>query len=123
MAYALIVDGEAVEIHVGVGFTDANDIQHPSNWNEVWSPQEKVARGLRIIQDPADPEAGMRRLETALQVVNGHPVRVPTDEPIPLDELKAAKLQAIRDRRWIAENAGVSVGGLQVRTDERTQAK
>lgn len=123
MAYALIVDGEAVEIALGEGFTDASGLQHPANWNEAWSPQEKVAKGLRIIQEPEEPAPGTRRVETVLQVVDGHPVRVPTDEPIPLAEQKAAKLQAVRDRRWIAENAGVTVNGALIRTDERTQQK
>jgi hypothetical protein len=121
MAYAIILDGEAVEIHVGSGFTDANGIQHPSNWNEAWSPQEKVARGLRIIQEPADPEPGVRRVETALQVVSGHPVRVADDEPIPLAELKAEKLQAMRARRWAVETSGLTINGLVVPTDEKTQ--
>jgi hypothetical protein len=123
MAYAIILDGEAVEIHVGSGFTDANGIQHPSNWNEAWSPQEKVAKGLRIIQEADDVAAGYRRLGLELQVVDGAPVRVADDEPIPLAELKAAKMQAVRDRRWGAENAGVTANGTPIRTDERTQAK
>lgn len=123
MAYALILDGEAVEIHVGVGFTGADGVQHPANWNDIWSPQEKVAKGLRIIQEADDVAAGHRRLGLELQVVDGAPVRVPNDEPVPLSELKAAKLQAVRDRRWVAENAGVTANGTSIRTDERTQAK
>lgn len=123
MAYALILGGEAVEIWPGHAFTDGDDIQHPADWNEAWSPQQKVAKGLRVITEPDEVADGYLRTGTTLNVVAGLPVRVASDEPIPLDAIKAAAQQAVRDRRWIAENAGVTVNGVPIRTDERTQAK
>lgn len=48
----------------------------------------------------------------------------PTPLPTPtLTEAKATKLSALADRRWRAETAGVTVGGLSIPSDEKTQAK
>ncbi|MDP3494623.1 MAG: DUF4376 domain-containing protein [Hyphomonadaceae bacterium] len=123
MAYALILDSGAVEIVPGHGFTDANGVQHPADWHETWSPQKKTALGLRVVAEPAPAAADERVTGTEVKIVNGSPVRVNVVEAVPLADLKAAKLEAIRARRRVAENAGVTVGGVRVRTDETTQAK
>jgi hypothetical protein len=93
MAYALILGDQAIEIAPGEGFTGVEGLQYPGDW-PAWSPQKKVAAGLRIIAEPGPPAAGARRVSTALALVDGAPVRVATDEVIPLAELKAAKLAA-----------------------------
>lgn len=123
MAYALIINGQAVELAPGVGFTDGDGIMHPANWLTVWSDEDKAEKGLFEIAEPEPVADGFRRVSTALEVVDGQVVRTVTDEAIPLAELKAVKLQAVRDRRWVAENAGVTVGQTLIRTDERTQQK
>lgn len=123
MAYGLIVNGEAVEVAPGFGFTDADGIMHPANWLDCWSAEDIAEKGLLEIVEPEPVANHFRRISTALQVEDGQIVRVATDEAVPLSELKAVKLQAVRDRRWIAENAGVTVNGASIRTDERTQAK
>jgi hypothetical protein len=46
-----------------------------------------------------------------------------TIRPAPLESLRAAKLAALADRRWRAENGGVVIGGAPVRTDATSQAK
>ncbi|MBG0809842.1 DUF4376 domain-containing protein [Methylosinus sp. H3A] len=48
----------------------------------------------------------------------------PTPLPAPtLAALKAAKFAALADRRWRAETAGVTVGGLSIPSDAATQSK
>jgi hypothetical protein len=49
-----------------------------------------------------------------------------TPTPLPAQTLaaaKAAKLAALADRRWRAETAGVTVGGLSIPSDAATQSK
>jgi hypothetical protein len=43
--------GETV-IQVGHSWADSDGIKHPSNWN-IWSDEEKTARGLVWTDDPA----------------------------------------------------------------------
>lgn len=123
-AYAIIRDGQAVELQPGRGFTDANGVQHPAEaLTDAWPSQRRTAFGIYGITEPDEVAADQRITSTTLHVVNDRPVRQHTLQAIPLSELKAAALQAIRDRRWVAENAGVTLGGQAIRTDERTQSK
>ncbi|MBP2310158.1 DUF4376 domain-containing protein [Azospirillum melinis] len=42
-------------------------------------------------------------------------------EPIPLDELKAARKAVATDLRWQKETAGILINGMQVATDDRSK--
>lgn len=42
-------------------------------------------------------------------------------EPIPLDEVKAARKAVATDLRWQKETAGILINGMQVATDDRSK--
>lgn len=116
------VSNTATEIPPGRDFI-LGPIRYPANWLTHATPAELAAIGARPIveADPIPP--GQRVVGVDLVVQAGEPVEVLTLQDIPTPELAAAKLQAIRDRRWQAETAGVVVGGQAIRTDEKTQGK
>jgi len=97
--------------------------QYPANWLALTTAQEKAAIGLKAIAEVGAVPAGKRAIGRELAVSNGTPVEQWILQDIPTPELAAAKLQAIRERRWAAETAGVVVGGQAIRTDEKTQGK
>lgn len=48
-------------------------------------------------------------------------IRVWDVEPIPLDEVKAARKAAATDLRWQKETGGIVIGGVLVATDDRSK--
>jgi hypothetical protein len=47
-----VIDGRPLP--VGIAFVDANNIQRPSNWLELATPQERVDAGVQEMPDPPD---------------------------------------------------------------------
>ena len=55
-------------------------------------------------------------------LATGETVTVP--DPVPtLEDLKAAKLAALADRRWQAEVGGITLNGVPIKTDRESTGK
>ena len=120
MRYALVVDGEI-----------ARTGSRPNWWNDDGSPVSDA----RLAQDGWLPIHDTPPLyDPAKQTLAQNPPaewnilgdRVEatwTITDFTFAELKAAKLQALADRRWEAETGGVMVGGALIRTDATSQGK
>ncbi len=52
---------------------------------------------------------------------NSRIVRMWPVEPIPLDEIKAARKDAATDLRWRKETGGIVIAGVRVATDDRSK--
>lgn len=81
-------------------------------------------RLLPVVDDRPDYDTETEVREGPVwSIENGAAVRRWTVSPRPVEERRAAMLQAVRDRRWTAETGGVTVAGAPIRTDEKSQAK
>ncbi len=124
MRYALAVNGVATELAFGQPFIDADGNHNPpENLTFGLDDVQRAARGVLPIT-PADPAPdGYVIASTALEVVGVVVVETATYEPIPLDDLKAAKLVAAEAVYQAKLSVGypVTLGGtaqtLQVLTD------
>lgn len=120
MTYAIILDG--VPMQLRGGFTDNSGTKHPANVLSQWSPPELAAINVHPITEGTIPD-GHTVTGSALEW-NGETVtRAYTTEAIPLADLKAVKLAALKTRRGQAEEGGITVGGIDIPTDERTQGR
>lgn len=88
---------------------------------ESYPPSLREALGLVEVVEAVVVAPGEVLVEATVEDVAGVPTRLATTAEIPLADLKAAKVAAIRERRAQAEAAGVTVGQAVIATDERTQ--
>jgi hypothetical protein len=120
MAYAIVNNGTPIEINGG--FTDNDGNTYNANALEIWTPQERLAKGIRPIVD-GDVPYGYKATGSSLTWDTQTVTRVYTTEAIPLADLKAAKQSALARRRWQAEEGGTTLGGQPLATDRTTQTK
>jgi len=64
----------------------------------------------------------MSRIDVRMNCVTGEIEEIELP-PLTLAELKAAKSDAVRAKRWQFETGGTIVGGAPIRTDDTSQAK
>jgi hypothetical protein len=64
-----------------------------------------------------------QRIATEIVIEADQVSIVQTATDINLDELKADLQAQVRDLRWQHETGGITVGGVPIRTDEKSQAK
>jgi len=103
--HALVKDGEIVR------FEDFDETPTLAPNKGAWLPV--VVEGGEASADPTK-----RLVET---VEAERVLREWVDRP--LAELKSEKQEAIRALRWQRETGGIVVGGVPIRTDEKSQAK
>lgn len=100
--------------------TPINDVWYPQDIEAKWSSNELAAIGL-YIPLPAEPvPEGKRSTGTAVQRVNGDVKFVHALEDIPAPT-KQELLAYAAEKRWEKEASGVTVNGVVVMTDERSQ--
>ena len=97
MAYALIQDGEPVELAPGRSFR-IGDIQYPANM--LGKPDKMAALGAVVIVEPDPAPEGQRIASTALEVDGDAVLRVATYEAIDLTDLKQQAIAEVSNRRW-----------------------
>lgn len=120
MIYAQIIAGEAVQIS---GAFRVGDVVYPAATLGQWTAAELEAIGVYGVEEPA-LAPGFREASRALVVIAGRPTWQVAYEAIPLDELKAQRLEEIAYRRWQAEIGGFTgPDDVQYPSDELAQAK
>ncbi|MCX7586532.1 DUF4376 domain-containing protein [Phenylobacterium sp. 58.2.17] len=121
---ALLTELGPVEIETAEPHTTfiANGIRHPLSVLQRWTAAELAEIGVFDIHEQSAP-TDHRVVGRSLEMVENLVVETLELEPIPLAELKAEKLAALRNRRWVAEAGGVTVGGVTVASDEKGQGK
>lgn len=96
------------------------DVQYPRSIETKWAAAELAALGL-YAPLPADPiPEGKRSTGRTVQRVNGDVKFVHALEDIPAPT-KQELLAYAAAKRWEKEVSGITVSGVQVMTDERSQ--
>lgn len=117
---AIITETGPVEI-TGQSFV-ANGIRYTAATLDRFTEGELAEIGVSDIHEQAVPY-GQRVVGRSLDVIVDQVVETLDLEPIPLADLKAERLAGLRERRWVAESGGVTVGGVLVASDEKGQGK
>ncbi|MFN3513468.1 MAG: DUF4376 domain-containing protein [Phenylobacterium sp.] len=117
---ALLTPTGPVEIS---GAFVANEIQHPPSVLATWTDEQLAEIGVVEIHEPFEVPYGSRQVGSHLALVADVVTEVLELEPIPLAELKAAKVEDIRAKRWAVETAGIVRNGVRIATDEKGQGK
>ena len=110
------------EVVLPGGGEDASDVRVYPLFVENLGPGVRALRGFVEVVE-ADPPTDAHVVGRSVEDVDGVPTRAWQIEAFTLDELKAARIQAVRDLRATKEVGGIVVGGTPIRTDEKSQAK
>lgn len=123
MPYVLAPNGAVAQYPYSLGQLRRD---HPdTSFSAEPAPESLAAFGVYPVA-PAEPPAAsaIERLVELEPVLTGDTwAQSWAVEPLPIEDARAVVIEAIRARRWQAEIAGTSVGGVPIRTDEKSQNK
>ncbi len=125
MTYAFKVDGAWVEVdrerHIPIPDGEGREARISPAFAESLSPDARADLGLVQVVEPAAPGVSSRITGHTIDEVDGVPHRVWVIEAVPLAELKASLIDAVRAKRAAVEAGGIIRNGAPLSTDERTQ--
>jgi hypothetical protein len=88
-----------------------------------WSDEEKETRaGIFVVAVDSVPAGKVVASESVVDD-DGRPRLARTFSDIPLGDLKSEKLASLANRRWQAEEGGITIGGVPIKTDRESQTK
>lgn len=102
---------------------EIDGVRHPLTVEQHWSDQELASIGLYRPADADPVPYGKVAVSTDVRRVEGVVKFVHELVDIPLEDLRAAKLAALAERRWQAETGGTMVAGTPIKTDAESTGK
>ena len=95
----------------------------PARALAAWTHEELLAVGLLEITPAAPPVFGQRHVGHRLELIDGQAVEVADVGAVPLADLREGMFEVLGAQRWAHETGGITVAGVPLATDDRTQAK
>jgi hypothetical protein len=108
-------------IPAGEPFTGPDGRGYPPNWLELATPDDIEAAGIAVVVETDRPGADFVVTGVTIEDVAGVPTQVWQAEDLGLADLRALRIQQVREVRAQHETAGIVVSGIPIPSDERIQ--